>query len=192
MISRIIYSISHLDIVNDQNHNETSSSSSLLSKTSRMINQQNHSIIISTTKLSSIQNQLDNHHEKNDLRILPRSKRFIQRMPKTPKLQKHHSKSSSSSSSMMTNSNDGTQTLFELDNEKFGNISMVLASLLDHYDHNQRPGYSGPPAVITTNLEIRSMGPISELDMVCISVIIYHLKKNVFNFYHLINFGCSW
>nr|XP_027197713.1 glycine receptor subunit beta-type 4-like [Dermatophagoides pteronyssinus] len=86
-------------------------------------------------------------------------------MPKTPKLQKHHSKSSSSSSSMMTNSNDGTQTLFELDNEKFGNISMVLASLLDHYDHNQRPGYSGPPAVITTNLEIRSMGPISELDM---------------------------
>ncbi|KAH9421727.1 Gamma-aminobutyric acid receptor subunit alpha-4, partial [Dermatophagoides pteronyssinus] len=129
-----------------------------------MINQQNHSIIISTTKLSSIQNQLDNHHEKNDLRILPRSKRFIQRMPKTPKLQKHHSKSSSSSS-MMTNSNDGTQTLFELDNEKFGNISMVLASLLDHYDHNQRPGYSGPPAVITTNLEIRSMGPISELDM---------------------------
>ena len=103
----------------------------------------------------------------HDSKILPRSKRFIQRMPKTPKLQTHqthHSKSSSSSSSsMMTTSNDEQS---EFDNEKFGNISMVLAKLLDHYDHNQRPDYGGPPAVITTNLEIRSMGPISELDMV--------------------------
>ncbi|KAH7646461.1 gamma-aminobutyric acid receptor alpha-like [Dermatophagoides farinae] len=101
----------------------------------------------------------------HDSKILPRSKRFIQRMPKTPKLQTHqthHSKSSSSLSSMMTTSNDEQS---EFDNEKFGNISMVLAKLLDHYDHNQRPDYGGPPAVITTNLEIRSMGPISELDM---------------------------
>ncbi|KAJ6225644.1 hypothetical protein RDWZM_004189 [Blomia tropicalis] len=45
------------------------------------------------------------------------------------------------------------------------NISLVLAALLDNYDYNQRPSYGGPPAVITTNLEIRSMGPISELDM---------------------------
>lgn len=31
-------------------------------------------------------------------------------------------------------------------------------------------GFSEPEAVITSNLEIRSMGPISELDMVCLSL----------------------
>lgn len=45
------------------------------------------------------------------------------------------------------------------------NISLVLAELLDNYDSNQRPNYGGPPAVITTNIEIRSLGPISELQM---------------------------
>ncbi|CAG2103862.1 unnamed protein product [Medioppia subpectinata] len=44
-------------------------------------------------------------------------------------------------------------------------VTIILGDLLVDYDRNQRPGHGGPEAVITTNLEIRSIGPISELDM---------------------------
>ncbi|XP_023215415.1 gamma-aminobutyric acid receptor alpha-like [Centruroides sculpturatus] len=45
------------------------------------------------------------------------------------------------------------------------NMSIVLENLLRDYDSNQRPGYGGAPTVVTTNFLIRSMGPISEVDM---------------------------
>ncbi|KAG8179312.1 hypothetical protein JTE90_016417 [Oedothorax gibbosus] len=45
------------------------------------------------------------------------------------------------------------------------NISTVLEQLLQNYDNRQRPDHGGSPTVVTTNFLIRSMGPISELDM---------------------------
>ncbi|XP_054721536.1 gamma-aminobutyric acid receptor alpha-like isoform X2 [Uloborus diversus] len=45
------------------------------------------------------------------------------------------------------------------------NISTVLEELLMNYDNRQRPDHGGSPTVVTTNFLIRSMGPISELDM---------------------------
>ncbi|ODM96203.1 Gamma-aminobutyric acid receptor alpha-like [Orchesella cincta] len=48
----------------------------------------------------------------------------------------------------------------------FKNISQILDDLLKDYDSSQHPNYrEGRPTTIRTNINIRSMGPISELDM---------------------------
>uniref|UniRef100_A0A0A9WA44 Gamma-aminobutyric acid receptor subunit alpha-6 n=1 Tax=Lygus hesperus TaxID=30085 RepID=A0A0A9WA44_LYGHE len=46
------------------------------------------------------------------------------------------------------------------------NITMVLENLLKNYESSQTPTHGkGEPTVIKTNILIRSMGPVSELDM---------------------------
>ncbi|XP_058457753.1 gamma-aminobutyric acid receptor alpha-like isoform X2 [Malaya genurostris] len=46
-----------------------------------------------------------------------------------------------------------------------GNISELLDNLLRGYDNSIRPDFGGPPAVIEVDIMVRSMGPISEVDM---------------------------
>ncbi|XP_018803148.1 PREDICTED: gamma-aminobutyric acid receptor alpha-like [Bactrocera latifrons] len=45
------------------------------------------------------------------------------------------------------------------------NISELLDNLLRGYDNSIRPGFGGPPATIEVDIMVRSMGPISEVDM---------------------------
>ncbi|XP_026675251.1 gamma-aminobutyric acid receptor alpha-like isoform X2 [Ceratina calcarata] len=46
------------------------------------------------------------------------------------------------------------------------NITMVLENLLMNYENNQLPTHGkGTPTIVKTNILIRSMGPVSELDM---------------------------
>ncbi|CAG9856738.1 unnamed protein product [Phyllotreta striolata] len=46
------------------------------------------------------------------------------------------------------------------------NITMVLENLLENYESSQLPTYGkNSPTVVQTNILIRSMGPVSELDM---------------------------
>ncbi|XP_022235360.1 gamma-aminobutyric acid receptor alpha-like, partial [Limulus polyphemus] len=52
-----------------------------------------------------------------------------------------------------------------LSSDKSSNISLVLNTLLENYDYNQRPDQGGQPTLITTNMLIRSIGPISEFAM---------------------------
>ncbi|KFM76353.1 Gamma-aminobutyric acid receptor alpha-like protein, partial [Stegodyphus mimosarum] len=60
-----------------------------------------------------------------------------------------------------TNKSSDASTTLELSR----NISTVLEHLLRNYDNRQRPDHGGSPTIVTTNFLIRSMGPISELDM---------------------------
>lgn len=52
------------------------------------------------------------------------------------------------------------------------NVSLLLEGLLGGYDKRNRPKGSGPggrgPTVVGADILIRSMGPISELDMACV------------------------
>ena len=50
-----------------------------------------------------------------------------------------------------------------------GNISTLLDSLLENYDNSLRPNFGGDPAVIEVDIMVRSMGPVSEVDMVSIT-----------------------
>ncbi|EDW19127.2 gamma-aminobutyric acid receptor alpha-like [Drosophila mojavensis] len=45
------------------------------------------------------------------------------------------------------------------------NISELLDNLLRGYDNSIRPDFGGPPATIEVDIMVRSMGPISEVDM---------------------------
>ncbi|KAM7354743.1 gamma-aminobutyric acid type A receptor subunit Grd isoform 1-T2 [Cochliomyia hominivorax] len=45
------------------------------------------------------------------------------------------------------------------------NISELLDNLLRGYDNSIRPGFGGPPATVEVDIMVRSMGPISEVDM---------------------------
>ncbi|XP_074651547.1 gamma-aminobutyric acid receptor subunit alpha-6-like [Tubulanus polymorphus] len=45
------------------------------------------------------------------------------------------------------------------------NVSNILTSLMKGYQKTLRPGYGGPPVIIKSDINIRSMGPISEADM---------------------------
>lgn len=47
-----------------------------------------------------------------------------------------------------------------------GNISDLLDNLLRGYDNSVRPDFGGPPATVEVDIMVRSMGPISEVDMV--------------------------
>ncbi|XP_021920170.1 gamma-aminobutyric acid receptor alpha-like [Zootermopsis nevadensis] len=57
----------------------------------------------------------------------------------------------------------GRQQMAQLNNHR--NISEILDSLLRGYDNSVRPDFGGPPAVIEVDIMVRSMGPISEVDM---------------------------
>ncbi|KAK9731195.1 hypothetical protein QE152_g13845 [Popillia japonica] len=46
------------------------------------------------------------------------------------------------------------------------NISTLLDNLLRGYDNSIRPDFGGPPAIVEVDIMVRSMGPISEVDMV--------------------------
>ena len=46
------------------------------------------------------------------------------------------------------------------------NISELLDNLLRGYDNSVRPNFGGPPATVEVDIVVRSMGPISEVDMV--------------------------
>ncbi|XP_046993798.1 gamma-aminobutyric acid receptor alpha-like [Schistocerca americana] len=45
------------------------------------------------------------------------------------------------------------------------NISELLDNLLSGYDNSVRPDFGGPPAIVEVDIMVRSMGPISEVDM---------------------------
>ncbi|XP_014476933.1 PREDICTED: gamma-aminobutyric acid receptor alpha-like [Dinoponera quadriceps] len=45
------------------------------------------------------------------------------------------------------------------------NISDLLDNLLRGYDNSIRPDFGGPPATVEVDIMVRSMGPISEVDM---------------------------
>ncbi|XP_064609709.1 gamma-aminobutyric acid receptor subunit alpha-2-like [Liolophura sinensis] len=53
----------------------------------------------------------------------------------------------------------------ETKNDTQEQLSELLDSLLDKYDSKIRPGFGGEPTKIFTNIQIRSMGPISEKKM---------------------------
>lgn len=79
-----------------------------------------------------------------DVQIQLRSKRFVHRMIKTPKLYDNNkltskNPSTSHSGSLINDSNGN------VNDSSFGSkhISVILAEFLDDYDHNQRPGYGG-------------------------------------------------
>ncbi|XP_025087409.1 gamma-aminobutyric acid receptor alpha-like [Pomacea canaliculata] len=46
------------------------------------------------------------------------------------------------------------------------NLTSLLNGLMWGYDRRLRPGFGGPPLVVKADIEIRSMGPISERDMI--------------------------
>ncbi|KAH8259186.1 hypothetical protein KR026_000494 [Drosophila bipectinata] len=50
-------------------------------------------------------------------------------------------------------------------NNNHANISELLDNLLRGYDNSVRPGFGGPPATVEVDIMVRSMGPISEMDM---------------------------
>ncbi|XP_012264972.2 gamma-aminobutyric acid receptor alpha-like isoform X2 [Athalia rosae] len=68
--------------------------------------------------------------------------------------------------------NDSTETHRGKKSRRSGNdvvsknITMVLENLLKNYENSQLPTHGkGAPTVVRTNILIRSMGPVSELDM---------------------------
>jgi len=54
------------------------------------------------------------------------------------------------------------------------NISDLLDNLLRGYDNSIRPDFGGPPAIVEVDIMVRSMGPISEVDMVSHIFCSYH------------------
>ena len=46
------------------------------------------------------------------------------------------------------------------------NVSFLLNNLLHEYDNSLRPDLGGNPLAVDINMQVRSMGPISEIDMV--------------------------
>ncbi|XP_075213762.1 gamma-aminobutyric acid receptor alpha-like [Lycorma delicatula] len=56
-------------------------------------------------------------------------------------------------------------TILGSDRNHHKNVSELLDNLLRGYDNSIRPGFGGPPAVVEVDIMVRSMGPISEVDM---------------------------
>lgn len=50
-------------------------------------------------------------------------------------------------------------------NQTAQNVTFLLDHLLQQYDNSLRPDIRGPPLVVEINMQVRSMGPISEIDM---------------------------
>lgn len=75
----------------------------------------------------------DENSIDGDGKFLFRHKRFLQRIPKARKFSDRNR-----DALMNWNQSNSTATL-----GSNKNISLVLAALLENYDHNQRPGYGG-------------------------------------------------
>ncbi|KAL3880818.1 hypothetical protein ACJMK2_033025, partial [Sinanodonta woodiana] len=50
--------------------------------------------------------------------------------------------------------------------KKMQEMSEALDRMLMYYDKRIRPDYGGDPVEVTVNFNVRSMGPISEMDMI--------------------------
>merc|ERR1719422_2630624 len=59
----------------------------------------------------------------------------------------------------------GRSELQSLANQTAYNVSKLLDSLLQDYDNSLRPDFGGGHTLIEVNMQVRSMGPISEMDM---------------------------
>ena len=57
-----------------------------------------------------------------------------------------------------------------LANQTAYNVSRLLNNLLKDYDNTLRPNFGGPTTLIDVNMQVRSMGPISEMDMVSLQL----------------------
>lgn len=58
-----------------------------------------------------------------------------------------------------------TSTRQRTQSNNHSNISELLDNLLRGYDNSVRPDFGGPPATVEVDIMVRSMGPISEVDM---------------------------
>lgn len=58
-----------------------------------------------------------------------------------------------------------TSTRQRTQSNNHSNISDLLDNLLRGYDNSIRPDFGGPPATVEVDIMVRSMGPISEVDM---------------------------
>ncbi|KAK2155330.1 hypothetical protein LSH36_242g00015 [Paralvinella palmiformis] len=67
--------------------------------------------------------------------------------------------------SILCTTTPSTQLSSKFYKDKFYNASFLLDTLLRDYDKRLRPGFGGEPLVVDVNINIRSMGPISEKDM---------------------------
>ncbi|XP_046395003.1 gamma-aminobutyric acid receptor subunit alpha-6-like [Ischnura elegans] len=78
------------------------------------------------------------------------------------------------------------------------NVTALLDGLLakDHYDYRIRPDFGGPPVLVTVNMHIKSMGPVSEMDelyvMDCYFRQVWYDRRLSFNFSGLTEFSMSW
>merc|ERR1719422_1221798 len=59
----------------------------------------------------------------------------------------------------------GRSELQSLANQTAYNVSQLLDNLLQEYDNSLRPDFGGGHTLIEVNMQVRSMGPISEMDM---------------------------
>ncbi|CAG9854553.1 unnamed protein product [Phyllotreta striolata] len=62
------------------------------------------------------------------------------------------------------------------------NISTLLDNLLRGYDNSVRPDFGGPPTVVEVDIMVRSMGPISEMDMVLMNQLIDFIRHLIDSF----------
>ncbi|KAG5338925.1 GBRAL protein, partial [Acromyrmex heyeri] len=51
-------------------------------------------------------------------------------------------------------------------NNHHSNINDLLGNLLRDYNNSIRPDFGGPPVIVEVDIMVRSMGPISEMDIV--------------------------
>ena len=61
------------------------------------------------------------------------------------------------------------ENLKKFANQTAQNVTFLLDHLLQQYDNSLRPDIRGPPLIVEINMQVRSMGPISEVDMVSLS-----------------------
>lgn len=59
----------------------------------------------------------------------------------------------------------GSHRLLKKQQNEHINISRLLDKLLENYDNSLRPNFGASPAVIEIDLMVRSMGPVSEVEM---------------------------
>eukprot|EP00095_Tigriopus_kingsejongensis_P011181 maker-scaffold456_size166325-snap-gene-0.27 protein:Tk11181 transcript:maker-scaffold456_size166325-snap-gene-0.27-mRNA-1 annotation:"gaba-gated ion channel grd isoform x2" len=56
-------------------------------------------------------------------------------------------------------------------NQTADNVTFLLDNLLKDYDNSLRPNLGGEPLMVEINMQVRSMGPISEVDMCASSMV---------------------
>lgn len=68
-------------------------------------------------------------------------------------------------STFLASANAKTSVRQRTQSNNHSNISDLLDNLLRGYDNSIRPDFGGPPATVEVDIMVRSMGPISEVDM---------------------------